>query len=102
MNLASLHLQGHPIQDRLALNGRMQIIDFEERLGVGTNHVRRKGREKRGLKGWRWDYPTEPSSLRARSLSASAANSMGSWLNTSLQKPLTIIDTASSKPMPRL
>ena len=48
------------------------------------------------------DQPTEPSSFRANSLSASAANSIGSWLNTSRQKPLTIIDTASSKPMPRL
>jgi hypothetical protein len=54
MNLAGFHLQVDPIQDRLVLNGRMQIIDFEKRLGVGTDHVRRKRREKRVLKVWRW------------------------------------------------
>jgi hypothetical protein len=54
MNFAGFYLQVHPIKDRLVLNGRMQIIDFEERLGVGTDHVRRKRREKRVLEVWRW------------------------------------------------
>jgi hypothetical protein len=35
------------------------------------------------------------------SFCASTANSIGSSLKTSLQKPLTIIDTASSSVMPR-
>jgi hypothetical protein len=54
VNLTGFHLKVHPIQDRLVLNRRMQIIDFEERLGVGTNHVRRKRREKRVFEVWRW------------------------------------------------
>ena len=48
------------------------------------------------------DHPTLPSSLRPRSLVASTANSIGSCWNTSLQKPLMIIETASSVPIPRL
>src|SRR5687768_1596522 len=46
-------------------------------------------------------HPTLPSSLSPRSLVASTANSIGSCWKTSLQKPLMIIDTASSVPMPR-
>ena len=42
------------------------------------------------------DYPTLPSRLTPRSFCASTANSMGSSLKTSLQKPLTIMLTASS------
>ncbi len=51
-----------------------------------------------------WDvpYPTDPSKLTPRSFCASTANSIGSSLNTSLQKPLTIMFTASSREMPRL
>ncbi len=48
------------------------------------------------------DHPTLPSSFMPRSLVASTANSIGSCWNTSRQKPLMIIDTASSAPMPRL
>jgi hypothetical protein len=43
-----------------------------------------------------------PSRLTASSFWASTANSMGSSLNTSLQKPLTIRLTASSSDRPRL
>ena len=45
--------------------------------------------------------PTLPSRLTFKSLWASTANSMGSSLNTSRQKPFTIIETASSSEMPR-
>ena len=47
------------------------------------------------------NHPTEPSRLTSSSFLASTANSIGSSRNTDLQKPSTIIDTASSSPMPR-
>ena len=47
------------------------------------------------------DYPTLPSRLTPSSFWASTANSMGSSLKTSLQKPLTIMLTASSAEIPR-
>src|SRR6202022_4263793 len=46
-------------------------------------------------------HPTLPSRLTLRSFCASTANSIGSSLKTSRQKPLTIIETASSSEMPR-
>src|SRR5205823_584585 len=46
-------------------------------------------------------HPMLPSRLTLRSFCASTANSIGSSLKTSRQKPLTIIDTASSSEMPR-
>src|SRR6267378_393782 len=46
-------------------------------------------------------HPTLPSRLMPSSRVASTANSIGSSLKTSLQNPLTIIDTASSAESPR-
>jgi truncated hemoglobin YjbI len=46
-------------------------------------------------------YPTLPSKLMPSSFCASTANSMGSSRKTSLQKPFTIIDWASSADSPR-
>src|SRR5262249_9181358 len=46
-------------------------------------------------------YPTLPSRLTPRSFCASTANSMGSSLKTSLQKPFTIIEIAFSVFRPR-
>ncbi len=46
-------------------------------------------------------YPTLPSRLTPSSFCASTANSMGSSLKTSLQKPFTIMLTASSGEIPR-
>ena len=45
--------------------------------------------------------PTLPSRLTLKRRCASTANSIGSSLNTSRQNPLTIIEVASSSPMPR-
>src|SRR5262245_27020693 len=45
--------------------------------------------------------PTLPSVLTLSSFCASTANSIGSWRKTSLQKPLTIMLTASSVDSPR-
>src|ERR1035438_2208904 len=46
-------------------------------------------------------HPTLPSRLTLRSLWASTANSMGSSLKTSRQKPFTIMEAASSSEIPR-
>src|ERR1019366_3194 len=46
-------------------------------------------------------HPTLPSKLTLRSLWASTANSMGSSLKTSRQKPFTIMEAASSSEIPR-
>src|SRR5437763_1103162 len=46
-------------------------------------------------------HPTLPSKLIPRSRWASTANSIGSSRKTSLQKPFTIIETASSPESPR-
>ena len=46
------------------------------------------------------NQPTAPSKLTLRSFCASTANSIGSSLKTSLQKPFTIIETASSSEIP--
>ena len=47
-------------------------------------------------------HPTLPSRLTASSFCASTANSIGSSFSTSLQKPLTISDSASSSLEPAL
>ena len=47
------------------------------------------------------NQPTLPSKLTPSSFCASTANSMGSSRKTCLQKPLTIIETASSCDIPR-
>ena len=47
------------------------------------------------------NYPTLPSRLTPSSFCASTANSMGSSRNTCLQKPLTMMPTASSVEIPR-
>src|SRR6187402_2295155 len=47
------------------------------------------------------NHPTLPSRLTPSSFCASTANSIGSSLNTSLQKPLTISERESSSDRPR-
>src|SRR5665647_5843 len=66
-----------------AVDGGAQAAHLQQCLAILNNH------------------PTLPSSLSPSNLVASTANSIGSWRNTSLQKPLMIIETASSAPMPR-
>src|SRR5690606_10479881 len=65
--------------------------------GAGGDHLGFPG----GALVWLEPHPTEPSSDTSSRRLASTANSIGSSLNTSRQKPSTIIDTASSSPMPR-
>ena len=108
MDLSSANGQIDPFKDRLILHSGTEIADLKQDRGFGANHRERKmGRRTNGQNNLKLakglgSYPTEPSSFRASSLSASAANSIGNWLKTSRQKPLTIIETASSKPIPRL
>src|SRR5437764_9931303 len=78
VHLAVADRQIDPFQDLAAVRElRMQIFDFEHH------------------------QPTLPSRLTANSFCASTANSIGSSFNTSLQKPLTISDSASSSERPR-
>jgi hypothetical protein len=83
MSLSPWNLEVDPFEDFLALDADVQIPDFEHVhvLPSGTSVER--------------DYPTLPSRLTSRSRWASTANSMGSSRKTSLQKPLTIMLTAS-------
>ena len=76
VHLARLELEGDASEDLVVADLGVEVLDREHQ-------------------------PTLPSRLTLRSLCASTANSMGSSLNTSRQKPLTIIETASSSEMPR-
>ena len=76
-----------------------QHLQEQDQRGKEDEAVRPAG------SGWRraglGSYPTLPSRLTPSSFCASTANSMGSSLKTSLQKPLTIMLTASSAEIPR-
>ena len=41
MDLTGPHLQIHPLEDRLVLDGGMQVLDIEQQLSVRANHGRR-------------------------------------------------------------
>src|SRR5690606_17695227 len=70
-------------------------------VGVGAGRPCRRGGTEQQGQGEQGLHPTEPSSETSSSFLASTANSIGSSRNTCLQKPSTIIDTASSWLMPR-
>ena len=76
VHLARLELEGHAPEDLGAADPGVEVSICEHQ-------------------------PTLPSRLTLRSRWASTANSMGSSLNTSRQKPFTIIEMASSSAMPR-
>src|SRR6266849_387823 len=81
MHFAFADREIHTFQDLGARNGDPQPFDLEQGLSLL--------------------HPTLPSRLIPCNRVASTANSIGSSLNTSLQKPLTIIETASSDDSPR-
>src|ERR1700732_4499125 len=81
VHLAGADLECQSLEDLVAADGDVQVVDAQHY----SLH----------------DYPTAPSRLTARSCCASTANSIGSSLKTDLQKPLTIMLTASSSAMPR-
>ena len=83
VHLAGIDGEGQSLQHLLAADGGGEILDLQ--------HWRRH----------RLVHPTAPSRLTANRACASTANSMGNSLRTVLQKPLTIMFTASSSSMPR-
>src|SRR3989338_963648 len=88
MHFASTHgevdtLQDFHPPDSINHDFRLEVFYFQQYLATLVNH------------------PTLPSSFSPSNLVASTANSIGRCTNTSLQKPLMIIETASSEPMPR-
>jgi len=95
VHLAGVHGEGDPVEDLLVGDGGREVLDVEHGetrfSAVGGNGARRGGRRQ----------PTDPSSVMPSSCCASSANSIGSSWKTSLQKPLTIIDTACSPESPR-
>ncbi len=76
VDLAVGDLERKPVEDFGAADRGVQVVDDEHQ-------------------------PTAPSRLTDNRRWASTANSMGSSRNTSRQKPLTIIEVASSSEMPR-
>src|SRR5690606_27550666 len=101
VHLAGLQLQRQALEDFLAGDAGVEVFDLQH---VGWSLVcpcllppsRPRG-EGRGRAG----QPTAPSRLTSSRALASTANSIGSSRKTCLQKPSTIIDTASSSPIPR-
>ena len=83
-----------------------EVVDCGLDCGPGSGRAEREGGAWDSARGSTRDsaraQPIAPSRLTLRRLRASTANSIGSSLNTSLQKPFTIIDTASSAESPRL
>src|SRR5690606_8751339 len=82
VHLAGLHLEVQALEDLPAFHGSVEISDGQHGF-LSVSH------------------PTAPSSVTPSSFCASTANSIGSSRNTSLQKPFTIMFTASSSGMPR-
>src|SRR4026207_808293 len=76
MDLTRAHAELDPSQNLVFADRSPQCLDFEH-------------------------HPTLPSRLTPSSFCASTANSIGSSLKTSLQKPLTIIEMAFSVLSPR-
>src|SRR5437667_9496846 len=87
VHLARVHHEVDTLQDLAAFDGRVQIPNLEQHVFPFAFPLAR--------------HPTLPSSLMPSSRCASTANSIGSSLKTSLQNPLTIIETASSAHNPR-
>ena len=77
VHFADVHREVHAAQDLAALHRRVQVLDLQQH------------------------QPTLPSRLMPSNRCASTANSIGNSLKTSLQNPLTIMDTASSADRPR-
>ena len=82
VDFARFDLEVDSLEDLLAGHAGAQIGNFQHRI----RHL---------------GQPTAPSRLTLNKFCASTANSIGSSLNTTLQKPLTIMLTASSAEMPR-
>src|SRR5256885_7710252 len=88
VHLAGVYRQVDAAQDLLALDCRVKVANLEQHLSSFFPLPLSR-------------HPTLPSRLIPSSRCASTANSIGSSLKTSLQNPLTIIETASSADKPR-
>src|SRR6266513_146943 len=87
VHLTGAHREVDSFENFSPLHGRVKILDLEQDPSRFPFPLAR--------------HPTLPSRLMPSSRCASTANSIGSSLKTSLQKPFTIIDTASSADSPR-
>src|SRR5438094_9800367 len=87
VHFSRAHGQIDAAQDLSAFDGGVEVLNLEQHFSCFQFPASR--------------HPTLPSRLMPSSRCASTANSMGSSLNTSLQKPFTIIETASSADSPR-
>ena len=108
VHFAGVHVQIDPLQDLFAFDADLQVLDFKHFLVLSRGPTPTTCQPSLSLgplsiHNWRWNsfYPTDPSSDTLSSFCASTANSIGSSRNTSLQKPLTIMFTASSVVRPR-
>src|SRR5713226_8599564 len=96
MHFADIHLQVNALEDFVVIHFDVQILDFQQTHSRSSHSLRHCYFLAGAL-----PYPTLPSRLTFSSFCASTANSMGSSRNTRLQKPFTIIETASSALSPR-
>src|SRR5689334_14533884 len=87
VHLARVHREIDALEDLPTFHRGMEVSDFENHLSRFPFPLS--------------PHPTLPSRLMPSSRCASTANSIGSSLKTSLQKPFTIIETASSAERPR-
>ncbi len=98
VHLARIHGEVETLQNFLAVDFDVQVLDFQERhrtaLSLRLIFMRDRQTPVR-------TYPTEPSRLTEISFCASTANSIGNCCNTSLTKPLTTSAVASSAESPR-
>ncbi len=108
MHLAGVDGEGDAPEDFLVPGGSVQILDFEQACSPLMSKVKVEGPvSRRPYAVAAFDfrpstlYPTLPSRLTPSSFCASTANSIGSSLKTSLQKPFTIIEMAFSVLRPR-
>src|ERR1041385_8606101 len=86
------HRQIDAAQDLVAFDRRVEVLYLEHCVS-GHRTLSPGLRPAPGLRPGLGGYPTLPSRLMPSSRCASTANSMGSSLKTSLQKPFTIMPT---------
>src|SRR5437762_8985147 len=100
MHFTGIHRQVDALQDLVATHIHVQVFNFQQTHSIPLVKLM-KIFLMTSLRLARTTYPTLPSKLTLSSFCASTANPIGSSRNTRLQKPFTIIDTASSAFNPR-
>jgi FeS assembly ATPase SufC len=106
VEIAGVHREVDAFENLFAFRRNFQVFDFKHAhcsqadlkvCATKADAVRHSA----VAQAFRPAYTTEPSSATDSSFCASTANSIGSSRKTSLQKPLTIMFTASSVGIPR-